>query len=77
MIACLLGTVEAQGQLIEFCDDWGKPAAEQRDPYEERIETERHDFTQSAITVGRHVLQVERLGPGPATIRCTRPFSGC
>ncbi len=29
------------------------------DPYEERIETERHDFTQSAKTVGRGVTQVE------------------
>ena len=31
----------------------------QRDPFEERIETERHDFTQSAVTVGKGVLQVE------------------
>ena len=31
----------------------------QRDPYEERIETERHDFTQSTKTVGRGVVQVE------------------
>ncbi len=30
-----------------------------RDPYEERIETERHDFTQSTKTVGRGVVQVE------------------
>ncbi|MDF1743649.1 MAG: transporter [Gimesia sp.] len=29
------------------------------DPYEERIETERHDFTQSTKTVGRGVAQVE------------------
>ena len=29
------------------------------DPYEERIETDRHDFTQSATTVGRGVCQVE------------------
>lgn len=42
-----------------FCDDFGKSARRQRDPYEERIETERHDFTQSAITVGRHVVQLE------------------
>lgn len=42
-----------------FCDDFGKPAKLQRDPYEERIETERHDFTQSAFTVGRHVVQLE------------------
>lgn len=30
-----------------------------RDPYEERIETERHDFTQSTTTVGCRVFQVE------------------
>jgi len=42
----------------EFCDDlWG--GAEFKYPYEERIETERHDFTQSATTVGRGVVQVE------------------
>lgn len=47
------------GQWLEFCDDFSKPAACQRDPFEERIETERHDFTQSATTVGRHIVQVE------------------
>ncbi len=30
-----------------------------RDPFEERIETERHDFTQSTKMVGRHVCQIE------------------
>lgn len=30
-----------------------------RNPYEERMETERHDFTQSTTTVGRGVFQVE------------------
>jgi hypothetical protein len=30
-----------------------------RDPFEERIETDRHDFTQSTKTVGRHVGQIE------------------
>jgi len=44
---------------LEFCDDFSKPAHCQRDAYEERIETERHDFTQSAVTVGRGVLQIE------------------
>ena len=44
---------------LEFCDDIGKSPFQQRDPYEERIETERHDFTQSAVTVGRHVFQIE------------------
>ena len=31
----------------------------ERDPYEERMETERHDFTQSTTTVGRGVVQLE------------------
>lgn len=30
-----------------------------RDPFEERIETERHDYTQSTTTVGRGVVQLE------------------
>ena len=30
-----------------------------RNPYEERIETDRHDFTQSPTTVGRGVAQLE------------------
>lgn len=30
-----------------------------RDPYEERMETERHDFTQSTKTVGKGVFQFE------------------
>ncbi len=47
------------GQLFEFCDDFTKPYRCQRDPFEERIETERHDFTQSAVTVGRGIVQVE------------------
>jgi len=42
-----------------FWDDFGKPAELQRDPFEERIETERHDFTQSAVTVGRGIFQLE------------------
>lgn len=47
--------------MFEFIDDlrcfpYGTST---RDPYEERIETERHDFTQSTKTVGRRVLQVE------------------
>lgn len=47
------------GQLFEFCDDFTKSYRCQRDPFEERIETERHDFTQSAVTVGRGIVQVE------------------
>jgi outer membrane putative beta-barrel porin/alpha-amylase len=31
----------------------------EREPYDERMETERHDFTQSATTVGRGVVQLE------------------
>jgi hypothetical protein len=46
-------------QPFEFCDDFGKPWCAQRNPWEERIETERHDFTQSAVTVGRGVAQLE------------------
>ncbi len=47
--------------FIRFLDDlrlipWG---AGERDPYEERMETERHDFTQSTVTVGRGVVQLE------------------
>jgi len=50
----------AYGQIgLEFCDDFCKPVCQQRDPFEERIETERHDFTQSATTVGRGVVQIE------------------
>lgn len=54
-----LGSSTATAQLFEFCDDFTKSVCCQRDPYEERIETERHDFTQSAVTVGRGVLQFE------------------
>lgn len=50
---------QADAQIFEFCDDFTKPACQQRDPFEERIETERHDFTQSAVTVGRGVAQLE------------------
>lgn len=49
----------SHAQLFEFCDDFTKPYRCQRDPFEERIETERHDFTQSAVTVGRGIVQVE------------------
>lgn len=45
--------------LFEFWDDFSKPACCHRDPFEERIETERHDFTQSVKTVGRGVVQIE------------------
>lgn len=46
---------------LKFADDLlcGLRAARCRDPYEERIETERHDFTQSTKTVGHGVVQLE------------------
>lgn len=46
---------------LKFWDDLGRIGrpCSQRDPYEERIETERHDFTQSTKTVGRGILQIE------------------
>ena len=45
---------------LEFLDDlWclGRTASH-RDPFEERIETDRHDFTQATTTVGHGVAQV-------------------
>jgi hypothetical protein len=55
----LLWPTSSAGQLFEFMDDFTKSPHRQRDPFEERIETERHDFTQSAVTVGRGIFQVE------------------
>jgi hypothetical protein len=45
----------------KFLDDLfsGLRGPTYRDPYEERIETERHDYTQSTKTVGRGVAQLE------------------
>lgn len=54
-----LGAARSHAEWFEFCDDFTKPLAAQRNPWEERIETERHDFTQSAVTVGRGVVQLE------------------
>jgi hypothetical protein len=60
IVGCLAACpTDAGGQIFEFCDDFTKPCCCQRDPWEERIETERHDFTQSAITIGRRVVQLE------------------
>jgi len=47
--------------VLKFVDDLllqSRPEDEP-DPFEERIETERHDFTQSSKTVGRGVVQIE------------------
>ena len=46
---------------IKFFDDllYGLRPPDERDPFDERIETDRHDFTQSAKTVGRGVVQFE------------------
>lgn len=55
----LLCPAASNGQLFEFCDDFTKPVCCQRNPWEERIETDRHDFTQSPTTVGRGVVQLE------------------
>jgi hypothetical protein len=46
---------------LKFLDDlWSLGRIRScRDPFEERIETDRHDFTQSTTTVGRGVTQVE------------------
>ena len=43
--------------LDDFCGRGRGPTA--RNPYEERIETDRHDFTQSTKTVGYGVVQFE------------------
>ena len=58
LVGCIIASAnDALAQCrIEFCDDFFKSAEQQRDPYEERIETERHDFTQSAVTVGYRVM---------------------
>ena len=60
------GNVQAQDcgecpPFFKFLDDLHCFPHEtcRRDPYEERIETERHDFTQSTKTVGRGVMQIE------------------
>jgi hypothetical protein len=57
----VVSTACAEGSIcpLEFLDDFTKPCCCQRDPFEERIETERHDFTQSATTVGRGIVQIE------------------
>ena len=45
---------------LKFLDDlFGLTAPSRRDPFEERLETDRHDFTQSTETVGKGVYQLE------------------
>jgi hypothetical protein len=57
-VVAVAATTATARPWLEFCDDlWGCP--EGKNPYAERIETERHDFTQSATTVGRGVVQIE------------------
>jgi len=50
---------QSSAEVFEFLDDFFKSPSQQRNPWCERIDTERHDFTQSATTVGRHVKQLE------------------
>ena len=49
----------ADEPMLAFCDDLFGGDCDGENPYAERIETERHDFTQSAVTVGRGVVQIE------------------
>jgi len=61
VIATLATPTTCAGEpFIKFWDDLHLFSHEStRDPYEERIETERHDFTQSTDTVGQGVVQIE------------------
>lgn len=58
---CCCGHHCEDGPFIRFLDDLGcfPHGTCERNPYEERMETERHDFTQSTTTVGRGVVQLE------------------
>jgi hypothetical protein len=55
------GICSGEESTILFWDDLqhGLRPPQARNPYEERIETDRHDFTQSAKTVGQGVFQIE------------------
>ena len=70
LLACglLSSTVSARGKerrsgepFLRFLDDLLRPfdSSRESDPFAERIETDRHDFTQSTKTVGRGVVQLE------------------
>ena len=58
---CRCGHHCEEGSFPRFLDDLRcfPRGTSERDPYEERMETERHDFTQSTTTVGRGVVQIE------------------
>ena len=60
-VLCCPTTSAADEYGIMFLDDLFHPldVDESRDPWEERIETDRHDFTQSPKTVGRGVGVIE------------------
>jgi hypothetical protein len=59
--AGIAGDFDASEPCVKCLDDLFHPfqADTSRDPWEERIETDRHDFTQSPKTVGRGVAQLE------------------
>jgi hypothetical protein len=59
--ACSCPRCAEDEPFLKFVDDlcdWGSGSSA-RNPYEERIETDRHDFTQSTKTVGCGVVQFE------------------
>ncbi len=59
---CARGPERRSGEpFLRFIDDLLRPfdASREADPFAERIETDRHDFTQSTKTVGRGVIQLE------------------
>ncbi len=60
-LICVAAPTAAGGEpFLKFWDDLHVFSHEStRAPYEERIETERHDFTQSTDTVGQGVVQIE------------------
>jgi len=56
---CCCQSESSESCLLFWDDLFGECPSPARDPYEEPIETDRHDFTQSARTVGRGVAQIE------------------
>ena len=60
-LICVAAPTAAGGEpFLKFWDDLHVFSHEStRAPYEERIETERHDFAQSTDTVGQGVVQIE------------------